>query len=1166
MAHPEIRTNRLGEFTAGAPAYTGKLNCKCVIFPDCPFFDRKLQDEHYVLSPNTIDKAPPQLREKVEAIPGVDGIYLQPNYVYRHNFVSALIPTESTDDNEKNQSRQLEEDTNIVPADRLEFVGLANESLVTSFFKTFVDSDGLVRLTQPLQTIGAESAHHTWIQDGSLYINYSYTESQLQQPPKDDVDDFKRLYYPHWEYYLHNAPPETQSVGGVDVTKKQDNFKHVPYQSKTSIYGDPIVFLDDLSSVDSFEFRTNKNNVYKNVNPGVHWRVLKRTPMFQGEDFWVEFHKKALETDISISKSSKFQVRKGYEFLDPYQQPTPGSNVPNANEAIVGVGLDGAKIEEALKTYDLSDQSYIIVEIGYLHPQHNYFLIIAERDYPILCHAGRPFIRVPDPASQSGGSTSQAPPANSASGEDDCGGEATPSSNSDASSGQTGGSTTKVVAAMNTVLRRLGRFTSVSSRRLLQQDKLRVTFRQHLGKLVITFSGYEKEPWVITRTDLLPLPTASDLPESEEDFATEDVPIIIPKSQIALMGGNIKTAFSFGTLLYKRLDLASLNQRLSIAGPVDFKEINLLLRDKGISKDPGVSTRSHDYEFSQEAEEYEEFIDGKFKKTLAIEVQEQSVLRYGKAPDMQALPNSAKRDRASMWVYARDCTRRVGSELPTSKVIETAISMWPGDYIFTAGIASDGGLPWTLKGCITPIMTGFRLNVPPAGEAFASPALDVSHHVMKISDSWTEDDLTRIQHSGRIQFLVNRGMHNFFSDGRRNFAEYLRSLSDKNFYVQISVWWDDEGAIPTPRNDAGRVIFTGIATNASINEETNFHTMTCDLFDYTKVLQEQVFLNSPFYDKMRDFNAVYDIVQMAGFRDETRLQPGSLMKRLAETDVSGWFQLPHNGETVYNQEYALPGSYNILFEPMFKFRDGSTYYEAIQKMSQIAGKVIYFDRLGVFHYEKLPYDQALFNGQQGSSSNLTIADWERLSKIDFFTSAHDVSAFDAKEQHRMVWDSYTVSRDMDSVINHINIISNTPDGKLLLGGLLNFDSIKDIEKPGFIGYPKTLLQMEGIIGDKANVQWLIKHYTKMFLPPIKVRFKAIGHNNLKALDIVTFRGLGWRNKQVLIIGSVSSEIDAENNQWWQEFECYWIFPSVNLSLEDINVISIGEDDLLQGTG
>jgi hypothetical protein len=68
---------------------------------------------------------------------------------------------------------------------------------------------------------------------------------------------------------------------------------------------------------------------------------------------------------------------------------------------------------------------------------------------------------------------------------------------------------------------------------------------------------------------------------------------------------------------------------------------------------------------------------------------------------------------------------------------------------------------------------------------------------------------------------------------------------------------------------------------------------------------------------MRDFNAVYEIMQLASFRDgvegnnnqvEDQSQPASLLRRLADYDEgNNWINLVHNGETLFNREFALPG-------------------------------------------------------------------------------------------------------------------------------------------------------------------------------------------------------------------------------------------------------------------
>ena len=98
--------------------------------------------------------------------------------------------------------------------------------------------------------------------------------------------------------------------------------------------------------------------------------------------------------------------------------------------------------------------------------------------------------------------------------------------------------------------------------------------------------------------------------------------------------------------------------------------------------------------------------------------------------------------------------------------------------------------------------------------------------------------------------------------------------------------------------------------------------------------------------------------------------------------------------------------------------------------------------------------------------------------------------------------------------------------------------------------------MDGIFGDEQTVKWVLKNYTKMFIPPLSIRFEAVGHNNIKALDVVTFQGLGMREPQPLIVGNVSSTIDPASNTWMQKFECYWLFPSTNIEFGETDVVGV----------
>lgn len=1267
MSKKGKRNSILGTFQAASPGFAGIVHSRVLIWPPSPISLRKLQDQFFILSPETIERLGDNFSKKLSGVNGYDGVFLTPNYKLQHNFIAAKIKKESEDPSARNNARSNESKDNVIPLTSLRYYNITDENPTALFFN-FNTEENTTNISVCADR-ASQLAHQTWIVDGSLFSNQSFTEDELLFNELDDeITRYHKQFHSFWEYRLPNEPPTRQSKDGTVTSSENDNFKLFPRQVKVSP-NDPIQAMEDLDVKE--EFTNDDGETFYDANPGVHWRVLKRTPLFQNEDFFIDFRRTSRDTDIANKNGGKWRLLEKFKYLDVHTDVEPDTEGVIQNLGIVELDSDLNKKDDSLDTFDFSDQSYYIIEIGVDSAEHNYYLILSQRAAPIFCHAGKFHSIVPDEESQdnSGPETEEDMPdgeeddnedPNKPNFENDCGTDQ--ASQIEGESSSSAGRRTKVVLPKVKQLRRLSTYSLVRASRLMDQDNLRITFRQHLGRLMITFSGYEDEPWVIERKDLLPTPNVGEGPIQEDDLQSEFVPIVIPNKQIAIMGGNRVTSFHFAPLTYQDGFSEVLSQTISVQGPVDFKEIQTLLRDKGSSRNPqDASNQNSDQNavnFSQDAAVFKEHYRGKKQIKESIRVQPSKTENFGKAPDVQktndfsilfeGFERTSDVRRSMIAVEPKDCSKRKGSDSPYVKSIQVSLSLFSGDYPFKAPKGDsemiEGGEeapPWILKSCITPIATFWRLFVPPFGRNYDTAPIDVGHHMMSLQDSWTEKDLLSINHTGTIQFLVNQGMDDVFTDDNPNHANYLRSLTDKNFYIQISCWWgedntidsneaetlvdaennifsdrytqedlkDSEGTImPKPQNERDRVIFTGICSNSRISVENNREILTCDVSDYTKILEDQIFLNSPFFDKMRDFNAISEILQIASFRTGREFNeidnqpignlntesdgidntmPSSLLARLAASDKDGWFQIVHNGEVSYNQEYALPGSYNILHEPFFKFDDGANLYEAIEKISRIAGKTIYFDRLGVFHYEKLPYDQALFNGQQGSSSNFSIKDWEALSKIDYIASPRDLLETEENqaneeeageggdgegdegeneedkdkscEIHRQVFDSYEIIRDMDSVINEIRVVSSTPNGEALLAGHTNFDSLNDNTKSGFVGYPKTLLVMDGVFGSESNVKWIVKHYTKLFLPPVTIKFKTLGHNKLKPLDVITFRGLGWSNKQVLIISSLSNEINAQDNSWWQSIEGYWIFPSQDIIWGNQRDVYIGND-------
>ena len=1116
------KTEYTGVFEEGCPGNAGIVNCKCEIYVNKPIFKRRQQDEDFIVSNETISGLPEEIHDKLSSIPGLDGIFLREINNYRSNYLAFRKKIQEEDEEEMGLDILEALFPLIVPLKDLEFLNTPGK-----IFR------GIPIFTQGVPSDKQEAPHQTWIIDGSLFCSATqnpseyFTHMYKQDGTLDRVGEFIRLYLSAWKYDIFTAPPTVSVTNGTVSSGKTNRFR--PYQFVNAKDSPATTLVSDYSDlIDRFKI----GDQFRNINPGIHWSAIKRTPVFQGEDFWIEFTAGTKESNIPEHGNAIFAMQEKYKFLDVHAEAIDKDGIV-INGGVIELDKNRKVTDKSKELYDLARQSYFMIEIGVDHPDHNYFILIPEKDYPIFIHAGDFITPVPQ---KNVFKDVEKDHSDDEELNEDCASEIEQVGSSPAKDQRAAAIVPK--RAGQKISRRLSSWKVAKGKTLIEkQDGLRVTVRNHLGSIVVTFSGYEDRPWIIDRLDYVEKEEiAEDEELTEDNVQMQSVPMVVPRSKIAVYGGNRQSSFVFSPLQYYNVSPFKLPQSLSVRGPVEQTDINMLLRDKGLSKNPSTSSVPREYEYSMDAEVFTEIVDGLPESTYAVDVQPDAVFAFGKAPDAQERRDD-NRIPSSIKVDNSNCLTRVGSSGPYVKQTQANFELIPGDYIFPSPDELD--TTWLLPSCITPIITHFRLYVPPFGTAYSASAVNVSHHVMNFSDSWSAKDFNLIEHTGRIQFLVNDGME-FLNDV--NYAPFLASLVDKTFYLQVSIWWEG-GVMPKPVLDRDRIMITGLCTGGSITVENGKKILTCDIYDYYRILKDQKFLNSPFFDKMRDFNAVYEILKMAGFRDVSNDDPASLLKRLAESDESGWFEIVHSGDPIIVNDYALPGSYDIIQQPFMRFSDGEQYSEGIERMATLSGKVAYFDRLGVFHFENLPFEQLFFNSE-GVNYQTPVEQYQTLSKIDFFVSPGEANTSDF---HRQVFNSYTVKRNVEDVINEIHVISTTPDGELLLAGHTNFDSLYRHDTPGFIGYPKQFLQMDGAFGSEDAVKYLVKHYTKMFVPPVTMTFEAFGHNKLKALDVITFQQLHSREKQPLIIQSITSEVDPAKNTWMQSFECQWIFPSSDVN-------------------
>ena len=306
--------------------------------------------------------------------------------------------------------------------------------------------------------------------------------------------------------------------------------------------------------------------------------------------------------------------------------------------------------------------------------------------------------------------------------------------------------------------------------------------------------------------------------------------------------------------------------------------------------------------------------------------------------------------------------------------------------------------------------------------------------------------------------------------------------------------------------------------------------MTCKIYDYTKILKDQIFLNSPFFDGMKDIFAVKEIMKYAGFRSKGRFDPGNLIKQFtdhADTLGTTRFPVPDN-RVVRILPYTLPSEYKRLEQPAFRFKEGSSLYEGIHTIAKRAAKVFYFDQFGIAHLED--FLDTVIN---------SLTENVDLVALFKFTSNPDLS------EGQLIFNKMEHSFDVSSVYNTLKLISTTPDAALLFLDELDWGTVRNPDNDGFIGYPKQFLQIEGMFGSQLAMRRIMRLYKVMFRPPIIYNFETYGVP-LRALDIISV------NDDAARVVKVDHEINPEQNRWWMRVETERFQP-VTESPQGVNV-------------
>lgn len=1147
----------------------GVVKLKCFINRLCPFEKSEFADHNLIFNDKTVTSIPRMIRENLSWVNGEIGVFLKQKHMYHSQYVYTDGPDE-VDPLKTSHEQQPD------PLQKKEFSWRVTPHV-------FLPSNWKIPRFSQYQT-------------DLVHTNIKYDQCRWTTKRSNEV--------------LRNPD------GNGDLKEAADG--HV---------ATPMVF-----SVDPGHAGNPK---------GGHWRIEKTTPIFRGEDFFVQFGKINFSTDIPNRKGSPAFERYtldgskiSYEGLDVTQT----SN--KRNEGVMNFDLEGNPIEKTGERFDFTRQAYFIIEMG-IDLNYHYFIIIPQKSYPrfVKIIYSKSFEQAVAEELFGGGEKGQdkATIINEAIDEALFGGDL---ESIRVLKKEFGADWMKAIqqygllkalrlaSSGNRTYRSffVSEYSAAKGEQLIRNNNLKVSVRSHLGKIIVIFNDNEDVPWVVENTFLpaekgnanaappnnnggganvnvqgtdiqgvegtsanvgqvissesvkivdgvvvanpewagsnsrrlgvgtrvaggivLNVPAAAQpvqsVPVVGHEPGEDENPgplFVVPPGRIAIWGGNTNTAVTFGPSEYiekttillpvpSDADIVNDKQPAPLVLPGDV-QILLSVRDMGLDRsaiggaddqfkgDGRIRGRNKTPYYLNDAHHMTEkrtrWLKGKSEKT--------NFMHLGK-------PIKTYNRNAPSQINIK--YRNKGREHDYTKFYFD-IDMVSGDHIFQSG--------YTLKNCVTPVLATCKLvGISGPEDAWPTKARDISRHVLDYSETWGAQDFHKMEHTANMNLLINKGGDNLG-------YSHIEELKDKAFYVEIWAGYEGcnysrlgnqnerdllgirnhvAGLFNIPSNAGFFKMMTGICYGGSIREEPGKRIMECKIHDYSKVLRDSLMFNSPFFDGVRDINAIYELLKI-GKCGEKDYQPAGLIQRFVNADPywgggNGNFDGGRN--VPKSPVYALPNSYNKLQGGAeFRFKDGDNVMSCIEKIAERSGKVIFFDCDGLFHYESFPIADIVFSPQDtvdgGGGGNIPIRWW--------FSASNESNA-------QLIFDQVTHEIVVEDVYNNIHIISTTPDHEYIMADQMNFPSVEDPDTEGFLGYRKTFLQMDGIFSDEKPTDLYSKHLSKFFRPPVVYKFKTAGLP-MRCFDIADIDG------QKLIVINVSQTIVARENRWETEVEGEWL--------------------------
>ncbi len=1157
---------------SAVPGNIGIVQAQVLVWDHDPFVARAMQNLSFPFNTKVATESDPETTRKCEFI--MESVSLNPIIEPTNMYVATIKKTESSDYLTLQDSIEYIDpcSTTDCPEEKPTCVNGVCYGDNDTIPPTVFDDNDVASLYSASQiddfdfvgsiASGANSSVRNFLPNGS---DYTATE-------------FSSNLWVHVGSLFRNRPTMHPSEYNLAHTETEIYPLIISQQkSKTGFTWD----MSDLQCAVKWDYYENKekgeNSFWPymiskqtpNYKRPIHWTLQKYTKVWQGCDFVVHLKKGDKELDQGLDTFPTDEVIdtewNGYKYLMYHATRIPSDSkwFPGiSNEAYHNdAGNDDPEenTKALRKEYWWQYKSYILIEIGWNHPDHNYIIEIVKGRKIRLIHLGKEWdhpLRLTPQATGIYESTD----------------------------GWAYLNKSRVIAE----------YEGVTADSILSAGDTYVAVRNYLGKLVITFKGYENNPWVITRRDRVRNSLNND---------KEIVPCIVPHGYLRLHGGNISIKVNFNVLTYPKegklkyekiscdthaASSANLYMTFSHMGNIP-KKRSRNIRKMVYGNDPLVPPGDPSYDC--DASLVKEYIKNAPKEIKIYDIFKNQYVLTGKgfingAESVISKPHSlliSNSGTSLPFAFGRkEKYLQDDEEKDYSSQWNIIIHLLSG----SVSIPAQPSNPFTIENTeyanvLNPIATQWRLMLTggeKAVEGVVDP-IDITQLVMEMSDKWSAEDYTMLTHEASLKCYLPVGTPvglpgNVEQINLSATAKKLYDLHKQAFYVTIKCWWDSGVGLKTapnnllsgwmpPEEDDTLIQMTGIAFGADIDKSVNKLIMNIKVKDYMDVFKKQFIYNSPFFDGVSDTLAVYELAKLAGFddrpveaADRTKLIDrrclGFLQKVLDDLEGERYY---YNGDTCVNRPYDLPSGFSNLASPAVRFNNGESYDAALKKIAQYAGKTVYFDRFGVLKYENNPaYEVAFASPKQVEDQYKPVYEFV-TSPLNIIPQSPDDGGGvflnngfvfnSATDLPRLVWNTVKYGRAVEDCVNQIVIMTASKDiygtgengvGGFIIEGHTFFDQIWDPESEGFLGFRKTFYQSNGIFGDLKGVRNAVLHYAKMRYPPSYASFETFGIPGIKALDIITL------DKEFYYITDISHSIDPKENKWWMNVQVEWFKP------------------------